>query len=301
MMSREYSDTFTLDFSVPFIYMVPPNGVIFSLKRKIPYSDNVEWILRGYKETPREMFRVGIQVSASKITAHGVISGLPFSPVHFRANTEVIVAQRFRLPPAENMITIGIKVVFQMHGRHKDLYFHGPAIAPHMAASAHYPFDIAFLVDEERIDAHLHFLKLISPVFYAMFTHDTKEAASNEVTITDFDADTVRNAIDYCYGKHVCLQLADILGVLRFADKYDIKAVTNRLEGYLAESVTRATFDPIAKYAHTFTKPVLLHKCAEFYRRCPDISLTKSFVSLDMVIRDVVVQLAVTSCEDVFG
>uniref|UniRef100_A0A7E4UP93 BTB domain-containing protein n=1 Tax=Panagrellus redivivus TaxID=6233 RepID=A0A7E4UP93_PANRE len=80
-----------------------------------------------------------------------------------------------------------------------------------------------FVVGDERVKVHRGFLMSISPVFEAMFSASTKETETGKVEITDMDATTVKNAIDFCLGHDVQEKtLEEFLGMHQFVDKYAI-------------------------------------------------------------------------------
>uniref|UniRef100_A0A7E4W931 BTB domain-containing protein n=1 Tax=Panagrellus redivivus TaxID=6233 RepID=A0A7E4W931_PANRE len=105
--------------------------------------------------------------------------------------------------------------------------------------------DVQFVVVGEGtpVLAHRAFLSLISPVFAAMFAHNTKEAQTGIIIITDFDYATVKAAVDILYG-HPFEPKSNmaIEHVSRFAGKYIIDAVVNGLDEL--EAVEHTNPDP---------------------------------------------------------
>uniref|UniRef100_A0A7E4URE9 BTB domain-containing protein n=2 Tax=Panagrellus redivivus TaxID=6233 RepID=A0A7E4URE9_PANRE len=61
-------------------------------------------------------------------------------------------------------------------------------------------FDAVITVETQKINVHRSFLSMISPVFSAAFGPDTKETITGILDIKDFSFETVKNAINYCYG-----------------------------------------------------------------------------------------------------
>ena len=63
--------------------------------------------------------------------------------------------------------------------------------------------DIKILVGDETINAHRAVLSAQSDVFQAMFESGLIESKSNSVRILDFDKETVKELIDYLYGREL--------------------------------------------------------------------------------------------------
>uniref|UniRef100_A0A7E4UUB5 BTB domain-containing protein n=1 Tax=Panagrellus redivivus TaxID=6233 RepID=A0A7E4UUB5_PANRE len=122
-----------------------------------------------------------------------------------------------------------------------------------------------------KIKVHRHFLALISPVFNAMLTNDTKENRLGKSEIEDFDYDTVKLAIDFCYGRQVDLPIEIAIGVLRFADKYDIKAVMAELQHIpFVDKITKDNFCKVVHYAFDMSLEALTLRCGEFFKQKQD-------------------------------
>uniref|UniRef100_A0A7E4UZR4 BTB domain-containing protein n=1 Tax=Panagrellus redivivus TaxID=6233 RepID=A0A7E4UZR4_PANRE len=99
-----------------------------------------------------------------------------------------------------------------------------------------------------------------------MFTHDTAEAKNGEVDITDFDFETVKTAIDFCYGREMKTpSIETVVGMLRFADKYDIKSVTDQLVKMPRLNLSNENFPAIVLYAYDCSKDDLFEECCKFF------------------------------------
>uniref|UniRef100_A0A7E4VTH0 BTB domain-containing protein n=1 Tax=Panagrellus redivivus TaxID=6233 RepID=A0A7E4VTH0_PANRE len=131
----------------------------------------------------------------------------------------------------------------------------------------HVDADFELVMEVGRVPVHKHLLSLMSPVFHAMFTHDTVEAKSGEVKITDIEYETVKASIDFCYGRGLKDASIDtVIGILRFADKYDIKAVTNQLESFPRQNLSIENYSSILHYAYDCAKQALLTECCTFFK-----------------------------------
>uniref|UniRef100_A0A7E4ZU98 BTB domain-containing protein n=1 Tax=Panagrellus redivivus TaxID=6233 RepID=A0A7E4ZU98_PANRE len=159
----------------------------------------------------------------------------------------------------------------------------------------HYPTDTELVVDGQSIKVHRHFLCMLSPVFQAFFSHDTRESMTGIIEIKDFKLPVVQLVVDYCYGRDVGnMPVADVIGILRFADKYDIKSVTNKLESYPSASLTIHKFCVVARYAWDLNKEDLKEDCCRFYRRKhAKLTLTRDFADLPMNVREDLLRCAI--------
>uniref|UniRef100_A0AC35FU61 BTB domain-containing protein n=1 Tax=Panagrolaimus sp. PS1159 TaxID=55785 RepID=A0AC35FU61_9BILA len=86
----------------------------------------------------------------------------------------------------------------------------------------HSDFDI--FVGNEIIKVSKLLLSTESDVFERMFEANFTEARENRVEIHGYIFDTVKNAIDYCYGKNICEFLTDeenAIELLLFTNQYN--------------------------------------------------------------------------------
>uniref|UniRef100_A0A7E4V5P2 BTB domain-containing protein n=1 Tax=Panagrellus redivivus TaxID=6233 RepID=A0A7E4V5P2_PANRE len=143
----------------------------------------------------------------------------------------------------------------------------------------HMPTDMEIVVGCERVPVHKYFLLLISPVFNAMFSHNTVESKSGRIKISDFDYDTVKAAIDLCYGRQLEDPSVDtVVSILRFTDKYFITPITNEFERLLLLNLSTETFGLIVHYAYDCNKDVLLAECCNFFKEHQsEIKATEQF------------------------
>uniref|UniRef100_A0A7E4VT64 BTB domain-containing protein n=1 Tax=Panagrellus redivivus TaxID=6233 RepID=A0A7E4VT64_PANRE len=132
--------------------------------------------------------------------------------------------------------------------------------------SEHVSTDFVLIVGDDKIQTHRSVLSLISPVFHAMLTHDTVERKLKNVKITDFDANTVKTALDYCYGRPMKdLSVDAVVSMLRFADKYDIQPIITEWEPILPSNLTPETFPVILHYAYDCSKKTPTEACAVYF------------------------------------
>jgi len=102
--------------------------------------------------------------------------------------------------------------------------------------------DITLIVGEEKINCHKFQLARRSEVFEAMFNHnDTKENQVNEVEIKDFNAETVKDFVDFLYNgepedKGRCYDL----DLLALADKYNVGILKTACEKELISKLDKS-------------------------------------------------------------
>ncbi|XP_049788926.1 speckle-type POZ protein-like B isoform X2 [Schistocerca nitens] len=84
---------------------------------------------------------------------------------------------------------------------------------------------VTLVAGETRLATHRTVLAARSPVFQAMFQHDTLEASSGHVVITDVEGPVMRELLDYMYTLQAP-QLPDMaLKLLTAADKYGVSGL----------------------------------------------------------------------------
>lgn len=86
--------------------------------------------------------------------------------------------------------------------------------------------DCVLKFDEEDIPVHSMILAARSPVFAAMFNHDTKEKQTGEVAIVDVAASAMEDILQYMYTGDIDNPTTEnVLPLYAAAEKYDITDV----------------------------------------------------------------------------
>uniref|UniRef100_A0A7E4W6A3 BTB domain-containing protein n=2 Tax=Panagrellus redivivus TaxID=6233 RepID=A0A7E4W6A3_PANRE len=144
-------------------------------------------------------------------------------------------------------------------------------------------FDATIKTAEGDIKINRGFLSMISPVFSGIFGLETTETKTGIVNITDFTHETVKNALAYCYGRNVKQKpMTEVTGMLRFYEKYGIRAPIKKLEAWLKANLTVDNFVPIAAYAFTHSLEPLQADCGQlFHKHIEDLSHRPEFIQLD--------------------
>ncbi|XP_049796340.1 speckle-type POZ protein-like isoform X2 [Schistocerca nitens] len=96
---------------------------------------------------------------------------------------------------------------------------------------------VTVVAGETRLAAHRAVLVARSPVFQAMFHHDTLEASSGQVAVTDVEGPVMRQLLAYMY----TLQAPQLSGMapqlLAAADKYGLSDLKDVCEQQMAEQL----------------------------------------------------------------
>uniref|UniRef100_A0A7E4W231 BTB domain-containing protein n=1 Tax=Panagrellus redivivus TaxID=6233 RepID=A0A7E4W231_PANRE len=142
--------------------------------------------------------------------------------------------------------------------------------------------DLEIVVGDGKIKGHKAFLSLVSPVFNAMFTHNTQEAQSGVVTIKDFDYATVKEAIDMLYGNPFKpISVGRAIYLLKFAEKYIIKVAVDNLETWISDKITTDAFALVVRHAWEHSSEKLKFACGKFYHQNFEIGSRNDFKQLE--------------------
>uniref|UniRef100_A0A7E4VZC1 BTB domain-containing protein n=1 Tax=Panagrellus redivivus TaxID=6233 RepID=A0A7E4VZC1_PANRE len=257
--------------------------------QQIPGIENVDWTYslekhRRIESVPSRYLCFTLRVNGpvqAKCTI--TIDGTPFSKVltKYKGQTAVTLYDFLDLDDLPGYLVDGkFKLIC-------DLEFEFSVPWTFMRHSVfysceHIDFDFDLVVDNRCIKVHKQFISFISPVFHAALTHRTKEARTGKLKITDFEYHILEAAINFCYGRDIIdFSVDNIIGILRFADKYDIKSVIIELENLLSINLTKNTFSQVYHFASDCCKQYLLAKCVQFFRiNHHDVKHVKEFCEL---------------------
>uniref|UniRef100_A0A6V7HP88 BTB domain-containing protein n=1 Tax=Bracon brevicornis TaxID=1563983 RepID=A0A6V7HP88_9HYME len=98
--------------------------------------------------------------------------------------------------------------------------------------------DVVLKTPTREFKAHKLILSCRSPVFAAMFNHDTREQNENVVQIMDISDDVLEQLLAFIYTDLVPRLHEMTIDLLIVADKYDIKALKSRCESCIFDTVT---------------------------------------------------------------
>lgn len=97
--------------------------------------------------------------------------------------------------------------------------------------------DVTLVVGDKKLKAHKIILSARSPVFKAMFQHDTKENKENRVVISDCDPDVVEAMLKFIYTGDVPKLKEMTHNLFIIADKYQLERLKKMCEGALWEKL----------------------------------------------------------------
>lgn len=159
--------------------------------------------------------------------------------------------------------------------------------------------DVILRVDDEEIDAHKAILAANSPVFYAMFQHDTKESEEHVIEIVDCEFDVLKELIRYMYTGMVKNFENIAIDLSIMAEKYKISELKTMCENYLSHNKSIENCVGLYLHAklHNFTD--LEDEVKVFIRdNIKDIIDTAEFVSMKQTHPEIMLDLMNDSVEE---
>uniref|UniRef100_A0AC34F3J6 BTB domain-containing protein n=1 Tax=Panagrolaimus sp. ES5 TaxID=591445 RepID=A0AC34F3J6_9BILA len=141
--------------------------------------------------------------------------------------------------------------------------------------------DFKIIVGNEGIVmVHKNVLCARSEFYEAMFRAKREEAVTNIQKITDFNLKTVQTAIKFFYDYNIfeSLNLDDAFELARFADKYNINDLQDKLELFLIYRLSLSTVCQLANTSKFFNLFKLRKHCFDFLMTC-----SKHGVAIDIV------------------
>ncbi|XP_046983127.1 protein roadkill-like [Schistocerca americana] len=122
---------------------------------------------------------------------------------------------------------------------------------------------------DTRLLAHRAVLADRSPVFAAMFAHDTLEASSGAVSIPDVGGPVLRQLVSYLYTLRAPQLPGAAPQLLAAADKYGVSRLKAECERQVAAQLTVETAAAAAVLAVRHSCSDLKHAALAFIKTCP--------------------------------
>uniref|UniRef100_A0A7E4V664 BTB domain-containing protein n=1 Tax=Panagrellus redivivus TaxID=6233 RepID=A0A7E4V664_PANRE len=290
-MTTVTHDAITMMICENAIDKMMPEQFITVAERPVGTSAGLKWTLRVYKMKSCYRMRVCLWISGPSVQASGTVSwggeceGSNVFKCMNLSPGETTIAEDIGTTSIGSSGFVKCDVEFTSH--RSGMILPNPSIDNFFQDAPHYASDAEFVVGNDHLKVHRSFLSIISPVLYGYFEHDTQECRTGIITITDFEFKTVKNVIDYAYGRAIGEKtITDVIDMLRFADKYDIKTIS-KLENILQIDLNADTFATVVQYAWDFDKKELQTKCARYYRQnFQTLTFSTGFVRLTPEIKN---------------
>uniref|UniRef100_A0A7E4WCP0 BTB domain-containing protein n=1 Tax=Panagrellus redivivus TaxID=6233 RepID=A0A7E4WCP0_PANRE len=292
------------DVSADYETMDPPKvtdkgSLVFKTYGHFGKLENTDWYFRGYLDPQNEAsvymvlsVRIYMEPKPAVTRVCGVFEvakekTFAFGPVEFERSKQVTVIPSI---PKDLLVNDSFFKKFRITFEHGDFgckhFATSPTVFDCVTSAEHYVPDFGVTVGKKSLKVHRHFLSMVSPVFHAML-NDTSKDVQTSITIDDFDMATVKNTLDFCYGRGGTKPVPEVIEMLKFADKYDIKIATKCLTDHLDKILNYDNnFCAIAMYAWQHCKE-LRPRCVKFYKKFHrEITLTPAFVGMPVEARD---------------
>eukprot|EP00095_Tigriopus_kingsejongensis_P001346 snap_masked-scaffold1057_size73593-processed-gene-0.19 protein:Tk01346 transcript:snap_masked-scaffold1057_size73593-processed-gene-0.19-mRNA-1 annotation:"speckle-type poz isoform x2" len=127
--------------------------------------------------------------------------------------------------------------------------------------------DLALVCEGREFPCHKFMLARKSDVFDAMFSHEFRESVSNQVHITDLDADSVQEMIRFLYIGRVWHMDRVNRGLFVTADKYNIGELKEACEKSLSSTMSVGNVCSLLLFARDRMADQLKKKAIEFISR----------------------------------
>lgn len=129
--------------------------------------------------------------------------------------------------------------------------------------------DVTLRVKEEEFKAHKVILAARSPVFAAMFKHDTSEKQTGIVNIPDCDPSSFREFLEFLYsGKFKSeISLHCSVNLYKTADKYSVQELRMFCIEYMQRNLKLENFFDVISFAEEHDNKKLLDAAQEFFNK----------------------------------
>ena len=119
-----------------------------------------------------------------------------------------------------------------------------------------------------------------------MFNHDCIETKTNEVEITDFDDETVKNFIDFLYNGRMMDGADWKIEMLEIANKYEVKYLKGMCQRELSRNLSKSNVVENLVKADQCKADGLKESAMNYILKWCDVSDVSDVSGLDELIRD---------------
>lgn len=126
--------------------------------------------------------------------------------------------------------------------------------------------DAVLKVQNREFAVHKTVLIARSPVFAAMFKHDTSEKQTGTVNIPDCDEDTFQQFLEYLYsGKIEDISFNNALHLYRTSNKYNVNELKTFCTKYMMQNITLENVLDVVILADVYDETKLFSVAQEFF------------------------------------
>ncbi|XP_047100842.1 ankyrin-3-like [Schistocerca piceifrons] len=148
---------------------------------------------------------------------------------------------------------------------------------------------VTLVAGNTRLVVHRAILSDRSPVFAGMFRHDTLEASSGNVTITDVEGPVLRELLGYMYSLQATHQPSVTPELLAAADKYGVSGLKALCEQQLASQLSVENAAATAVLALRYSCASLMEAAVAFIKANQQVLATQGWAeAVHILPKDVV-------------
>lgn len=128
--------------------------------------------------------------------------------------------------------------------------------------------DTTLQLENREFKAHKIILAARSPVFAAMFKHETSEKQTGIVNIPDCDSDSFQEFLEFLYcGKVENISFRSALHLYKIADKYDVQELKKLCAVYMKHHLNVENVCDVVALADEYDETNLLVAAQTFFIR----------------------------------
>lgn len=128
--------------------------------------------------------------------------------------------------------------------------------------------DTVLLVKDKEFKVHRALLIARSPVFAAMFRHNTAEKQTGTVIINDCDPDSFEAFLEYMYsGKLEDIAFNNVINLYKISDKYNVPELKLFCTNYLQLNLTLQNVCEVVTFADEYNETNLMSSAQYFFNQ----------------------------------
>lgn len=136
---------------------------------------------------------------------------------------------------------------------------------------------------EKEFRAHKLVLVARSPVFAAMFKHETSEKRTGIIHINDCDPDSFHEFLEYLYcGKLESISFRSAYHLYQISDKYNVQGLKPFCVEYMMHCITEENLCDVVKLAELYDETMLMSAAQVFF----NLNLTKVVAEWEILMEN---------------